>query len=298
MSDYLIAGEVAKKLGVYEEYTEGKTVEEWIKAGYEETGIKDMIDWEEFSQKEYYVVPTDPKWKEEPAGLIGFYTDPVKNPLPTPSGKMEFYSERLVANFPDDRERGPVPHWVPGGPDWTHDESLWGERVKKYQLLLISNHPRWRHHSQGDDISWFREIPTCKVRGYDGYMYEPVWLNPVTAAERGIENGDIVKLYNERGIVLGGAYVTERLIAGVAYMDHGARVDQITDRINRGGTINLISPSKGISQNCWGMATSGYLVEVKKLDLTEMEEWRKKYPEAFNRDYDPASGLRFNAWVD
>jgi molybdopterin guanine dinucleotide-containing S/N-oxide reductase-like protein len=298
MSDYLIAGEVAKKLGVHEKYTEGKTVEEWIKTGYEESGIKDMISWEEFNEKGFFIVPTDPKWKEEPAGLIGFYTDPVKNPLPTPSGKLEFYSQRLADNFPDDKERGPVPHWVPGGPGWTHDESLWSERAKKYPLLLMSNHPRWRHHSQGEDISWFREIPTCKVRGYDGYMYEPVWLNPATAVERGIESGDIVKVYNDRGIILGGAYVTERLMPGVAYMDHGARVDPITDKINRGGTTNLISPSKGISRNCWGMATSGYLVEVEKLDPTEMEEWRGKYPEAFNRNYDPASGMRFNAWVE
>jgi hypothetical protein len=29
----------------------------------------------------------------------------------------------------------------------------------------------------------------------------------------------------------------------------------------------------------------------------EMEEWRKLYPEAWEREYDPASGLRFNAWV-
>jgi hypothetical protein len=28
-----------------------------------------------------------------------------------------------------------------------------------------------------------------------------------------------------------------------------------------------------------------------------MEEWQKQYPEAFAREYDTASGLRFNAWV-
>ena len=48
-----------------------------------------------------------------------------------------------------------------------------------------------------------------------------------TAAERGIKNGDIVKVFNERGTVLGGAYVTERMMPGVAYMDHGARCDWI-----------------------------------------------------------------------
>ena len=115
----------------------------------------------------------------------------------------------------------------------------------------------------------------------------------------GIKNGDIVKVFNERGIVLGGAYVTERLMPGVAYMDHGARVDYIIPgKVDRGGAINLISPSGIISKNCVGQATSGYLVEVEKVSMSEMEEWRKQNPEAFTREYDPASGLRFNAWVE
>ena len=67
--------------------------------------------------------------------------------------------------------------------------------------------------------------------------------------------------------------------------------------LDRGGANNLLSPLNGISQNCWGMATSGFLVEVAKVTEAEMEEWKKKYPEAFARKYDPAAGLRFDAWV-
>jgi trimethylamine-N-oxide reductase (cytochrome c) len=146
-----------------------------------------------------------------------------------------------------------------------------------------------------DDIPWTREI--SKVKGYDGYMYEPVWVNPVDAAPRGIESGDIVKIYNERGAVLGGACVNQRIIPGAVSMAHGARFDQITDGLDRGGSINSISPHKGLSQHCLGYAVTGYLVEVEKVNGDQMEEWRKQYPEAFERDYDPASGLRFNAWV-
>ena len=171
------------------------------------------------------------------------------------------------------------------------------KRTEKYPLLFMSNHGRWRVHAQCDDIDWFREIPTCKVKAYDGYMYEPCWLHPQTAAERGIRHGDIVKVFNERGIVLGGAYVTERMMPGVAYMDHGTRVDLITDKIDRGGATDLIAPEKGVSKNCWGEATSGFLVQVERLSMAEMEGWRQQYPDAFEREYDPASGLRFNAWV-
>ena len=160
-----------------------------------------------------------------PAGLIKFYKDPEANPLKTPSGKLEFYSERLAKHFPDDKERPPVPHWIEKGV--SHDESLSSERARKYPLLIMSNHGRWRVHAQCDDITWTREVPTCKVKGWDGYMYEPVWINPKDAEKRGIKDGDIVKVFNERGTVLGGAMVWERIMPGVVYMDHGARVDPI-----------------------------------------------------------------------
>ena len=58
-----------------------------------------------------------------------------------------------------------------------------------------------------DDITWFREIETCKVKGPDGYLYEPVWINPVDARAHGIATGDVVRIFNDRGWVLGGAYV-------------------------------------------------------------------------------------------
>jgi trimethylamine-N-oxide reductase (cytochrome c) len=81
-------------------------------------------------------------------------------------------------------------------------------------------------------------------------------------------------------------------------MDHGARCDWIIPgELDRGGAINLISPEGTVSKNAPGQATSGYLVEVKKVSSAQMEEWRKSYPAAFNKEYDPASGLRFNAWV-
>ena len=255
---------------------------------------------EELEEKGYYYIPTELDWEKYPAGLRRFYEDPVKHPLETPSGKLEFYSQRLADSFPDDEERPPLPKWIEKGP--SHDERLSSERAKKYPLLLLSNHGRWRTHAENDDISWTREIPTCKVRGADGYLYEPVWINPKDAAKRGIQSGDIVKVLNERGAVLGGAIVWERIMPGVVSQDHGARADMICTEpgkyLDRGGANNLISPENGTSQNCWGMATSGFLVEVEKMTLAQMEKWREQYPQSFKREYDPASGLRFNGWVE
>ena len=85
---------------------------------------------------------------------------------------------------------------------------------------------------------------------------------------------------------------------GVVYIDHGARADAIkVGEIERGGAINTISPEGIISENCVGQATSGYLVQVERLSGAEMDQWRRDYPEAFERKYDPAAGLRFDAWV-
>jgi len=297
-TDYEAVCEVARKVGLYDEYTDGQSIEEKIKYGWEISGCKDFISFEDLNEIGYYMPPSKEGWEQLPAGVSAFYNDPVKNPLATPTGKLELYSAALAEHFPDDEERPPYPKWVTGGPGKWHDESRLGERFKDYPLLMVSNHPRWRSHANCDELPWFREIPTCKVKGYDGYMYEPIWIHPTDADARGIKHGDIIKMYNERGTVLGGAYVTERIIIGAVYQDHGAPIDPITDKLDRGGENNLISPLNGPSPNCWGNATSGFLVEVAKVEPEEMQEWRNNYPEAFNRDYDPNYGLLFSSWIE
>lgn len=80
---------------------------------------------------------------------------------------------------------------------------------------------------------------------------------------------------------------------------HGPRCDWIIpENLDRGGAINLIAPIGIVSKNCAGEAISSYLVEVEKVTIAQMEEWMEQYPEAFEKEYDPASGLRFNAWVE
>jgi trimethylamine-N-oxide reductase (cytochrome c) len=294
MSDYEVVCAVADRLGVLKEYTGGKTVQQWIRYGFNHSGIQDRISWKEFKENGYYAVPTDPNWDKVEPGLLKFYKDPENNPLNTPSGKLEYYSERLAKHFPDDKERPPVPHWVEKGAG--HDERLTSERAKRYPLLITSCHGRWRVHSQCDDMKWCREIETCKIKGPDGYGYQTMWINPVDAAKRDIRHRDIAKIYNERGALLVGAYVTERIMPGAVYVDHGARLDPIVPgELDRGGDINTITPGKRMSKNATGMVVSGFLVEVERANLDQL---RKQYPEAFNRPYDYASGLDFNRVLD
>jgi len=285
-SDYEIVCLIAERLGLLQEYTEGRSIPELIKLGYEKSNAAHLVSWEELNEKGYFVIPVDPEWEKIPAGLLEFYEDPEGHPLTTPTGKLEFYSTGLAEHFPADEERPPVPHWISKGE--SHQESLDSERAKKYPLLVVSNHPRWGVHAQHDDITWLREIDTCKIKGPDGYQYQPLWIHPVDAAARGIKPGDIVSIYNERGMVLAGAYVTERIMPGAVSIDHGAKYDPIVPaEIDRGGAINTIVPGNITSKHACGMVVSGFLAEVKKADL---EGLRAKYPRAFARRYHATAG--------
>jgi molybdopterin guanine dinucleotide-containing S/N-oxide reductase-like protein len=286
-SDYEVVCAIAEKLGLLEEYTGGKTIDEWIKHGFDNCGVKHLVSWEEFKEKGHFVIPNDPDWEKYDIGLRKFAEDPENNPISTPTGKLEYYSQRLADHFPDDKERPPLPRWIERGE--SHDERLSGDRAKKYPFLCCSNHPRWRVHSQHDDMQWLREIPTCKIKGPDGYAYQTMWINPADAARKGIKTGDVVKVFNDRGGVLLGAYVNERIRPGVIYVDHGARYDPIVPgELDRGGAINTITPRKTVSKNATGMVSGGFLLDVERVNLDEMQ---RQYPEAFNRPYHRGSGL-------
>lgn len=297
LSDFEAPQLVAKKLeelfpeecaGFYDAYTID-TVDNLIKEGWANSGCQDLISFEELEEKGYYVIPTAEDWEDDPVANTAFYNDPESNPLSTPTGKVEYYSTGLAEHYPDDKERPIVPGFVPYGE--THTESMLHPRSKEHPFLLITNHPRWRVHAQNDCNSWFREIETCKVTGPDGYGYEPIWVNSVDAGRLGLQNGDIVRLYNERGAVLGGVRVSERLAVGSLYQDHGARVDTIkVGELDRAGANNLICPLGTTSKNCPGEVTNGFLCNIEKVDVLAMAE---EHPEQFNREYDPATGVLF-----
>ena len=299
LNDLDCVAAVAKKISedVYQAYTGNeKAMERVIELFWRGSGVAHLDLDDEFHNKDIFVLPVDPKIKDVPPGIRPFAEDPEANPLSTPTGKLEFTSTAIQKHFPDDPERPPYPRWVEKSE--LHDENLSSERAKNYPLLCMSNHGRWRFHANLDDITWNREIETMKIRGKDGYQYEPAWMNPKTAMERGVAHGDVVKVYNERGAVLCGAYVTERLIPGVIYVDHGSRFDPIdAETLDRGGAINLISPHNNISKHATGMVVSGYLVEAAKVTDAEMEEWRGKYPESFGRKIDEACGVCLDGWL-
>ncbi|MCL2126219.1 MAG: molybdopterin-dependent oxidoreductase [Oscillospiraceae bacterium] len=298
-NDFDCVSLVAKKISdeIYNLYTSNDMPEdEVIELFYKGSGVAHLDIDDEFHKKDIFVLPVDTNIPNLPVAINPFYEDPENNPLTTPTGLLEFTSTDLIKNFPDDNERPPFPKWVEKSD--LHDDRLSSNRAKKYPLLCMSNHGRWRFHANMDDVTWTREIETMKIRAKDGYQYEPAWLHPTTAAERGIAHRDIVKVYNERGTVLCAAYVTERLMPGVVYVDHGSRFDPIdAETLDRGGAINLISPHAITAKTVTGMVVSGYLVEAEKVSDEEMAAWKAKYPESFDRLIDEACGVCLGGWL-
>ena len=294
-----VAAELEKFGGAYEGLVArcggDKECDEVLREAFEASGIADRITYDQLEEQRFWCSPVVEGWEKEPIGLIRFHDDPEGNPLDTPSGKLEYYSTMLATHFPEDAERAPYPQWVDESP--VHQERVTSDRAKDYPYPLMSNHPRWRVHANLDDVPWLREIDTCKVEGPDGYKYEPVWINPKDAAKHGIKHHDIVKIYNERGTVLGAAHVTERIMPGTLYQDHGSRIDAIKvgkDGLDRGGANNLICTSGTTSKNCAGEVTNSFLVGIEKVDVFELAA---HYPEEFARDYDPATGHIPSAYI-
>ena len=105
----------------------------------------------------------------------------------------------------------------------------------------------------------------------DGYGWQPVRIHPIDAEARGIQNGDIIKLYNDRGSVLGIAKVTERIRPGVVHSYGSASKYDPLERgkpysTDRGGCMNLLTSSRLMSRNVPGMAPNSCLVEIVKWD--------------------------------
>ena len=183
--------------------------------------------------------------------------------LDTPTGLVEFTAETLMKNTPYDGERGAFGKYTPS---WEgHRSELYG----KYPLHLIAPHPRYGYHTHYDGQSnWLAEIPDHRVLKEDGNYYLTARLHPETAAARGIKDGDIIDLYNDRGEVLCVAKLTERVkpFTVHAYCSSGRYAPIVKGEASpdKGGCVNILSPKRTQSKYVAGFAPNSALIEVKK----------------------------------
>jgi len=257
-SDFDIFTAISEHLGFKDAFTGGKTEMEWLQSIYEEslTGAKtegiEMPTFKEFWEGDGYFEFPVPEEAKTYTRFSDFRADPVANALGTPSGKIEIYSQAIEKFGYDDCP--PHPTWIEPA-EW-----LGSDKIAKHPLHIVSPHPKYRLHSQMNN-TWLRE--TYEVAGR-----EPMWISPEDAKARGISDGDVVRAFNERGALLAGAIVTDRVRQGVVMLQEGAWYDP--DRpgeagaMCKHGNINTVTLDKGTSSLAQGNVANTALVEVEK----------------------------------
>lgn len=225
---YDMCTEIARRLGVEDEFTEGRTQTEWVEFLHAATKKEapDLPDLDEL--REIGV------WRQKnPAGslvaLKDFRTDPGKNPLATPSGLIEIYSESLqeIADtwtLPDGDTITALPEYVD---TWEGPRDPLRET---YPLQMIGHHYKGRTHSSYANVPWLNEAHP-----------QEVWVNPIDADSRDIAHGDLVEVYNDRGRIRIPARVTPRIAPGVVSVPQGAWHQADKDGVDVGGSVNTLT---------------------------------------------------------
>ncbi len=258
--DYAIFAGLAERLGAGKDFTEGRSAMDWLRYLYDEWRDKlaergrTVPGFDEFWASDGLELPVA---SESQVAFADFRADPEGHPLSTPTGKIEIFSETIDGyRYPD----------CPGHPVWCEpDEWLGSPAARRFRLQLVANQPRSRLHSQLDVGAYSQSL---KIAGR-----EPVRLHPADAGARGLRDGDLVRIFNDRGACLAGLAVDEAVRPGVAQLSTGAWYDP--DPANPGfcrhGNPNVLTadrPSSTLSQGCTG-----------QLALVEIEPYRGNPPE-------------------
>ena len=246
--DYDIFAGIARAMGVEEEFTQGRSTHEWQRWIYDKTRERcadaglDIPTFDQFRSQQWFKLE-DPS--QSIIMLSDFRADPVAHPLTTPSGKIEIFS-RTVADFGYDD--------CPGHPIW-QEPYEWLGNADRYPLHLISNQPKDKLHSQLDHGSVSK---AKKVAGR-----EPLHIQPEDAALRGLKNGDLVRVFNDRGACLGSVVIDAAMRSGVVQMSTGAWYDPDENGMCKHGNPNVLTRDKGTSKLGQGPSAHSCLIEVE-----------------------------------
>jgi anaerobic dimethyl sulfoxide reductase subunit A len=159
----------------------------------------------------------------------------------TPSGKMEFYCERLIGlaqQLPCYKE--PL-------------ESVRTPLSQKYPLSYLTTHTRFRTHSTLANVQRLRELEP-----------EPLLqMNPSDAEPRGINDGDIVRAFNDRGNMKLKARVHEAIRPGTVNVNQGWWPEDFIEGTHQQLTHSVVNPAQVLIYEP-NSAYYDVLVEVEK----------------------------------
>lgn len=250
-NDFDIYRELSARAGHEAQFTEGRDEAAWIRSIYGDMAHKwraagfNLPGFDEFWETGFAELPEP---QEDMILFEAFRHDPKADPLGTPSGRIELYSEKIAgfgyADCP------PHPAWLPPA-EW-----LGAAKAIQWPLHLVSSQPADKLHSQLDagEISMQQKI---KAR-------QRVRLHPGEALRRGIGSHDLVRVFNARGSCLAGAELDDSVMPGVLVMSTGAWFDPHSESLERHGNPNVLTLDVGTSRLSQGSSALTALVEVER----------------------------------
>lgn len=250
-TEFEIYEALSQRLGCYEAFTEGKSLQDWQEEIWDITRQRakdhdiDLPEWAEFLQGDMISLPDPAPMR---IFLQAFRDDPDTHSLPTPSGKIELYSEK-IASFELADCKG-HPYWF--------EPHEWTKKVKgEAPLALLSGQPKTRLHSQLDNGAYSL---SHKIKGR-----EPLIMHPDDAADRQLNDGDIIEVFNARGRCLAGLRTSDAIMKGVVFLWTGAWYDpdyNVAGHRDRHGNPNVLTHDKRSSSLTQSSAAHSAYVEV------------------------------------
>lgn len=229
---YEITSQIAHRMGVGDEFTEGRTQEEWLRWMYQET-VKQNNDPNLPSYEEMRKQGIFKKQFERPyVAYEAFRKDPDANPLSTPSGKIEIYSESLAKiaqewELDEDEVITPIAEYHSTFNGWDSPDR------KEYPLQLTGFHYKSRTHSTYGNVEVLKAAAP-----------QVLWLNPIDAKERGIENDDLVSVRSKYGELHVRVKVTPRIMPHVTALGEGAWYSPNKNGVDQAGSINVLTTQR------------------------------------------------------
>ncbi len=162
-NDFDIFSAIAAKLGVQEQYTEGKDEMLWLKQMYDGMAAQARgarvalppfnMFWESNNYIRFPIPEANRQWIRH----ADFRENPLLNPLGTPSGKIEIFSNTVAGMGYAD---------CAGHPKW-YEPKEWvkSEVAARYPLSLNTSHPTQRLHSQLDNTPLRDKFAIADRRG-------------------------------------------------------------------------------------------------------------------------------------
>ncbi len=243
--------DLAERFGMRDEYTEGKTFQEWQTYVYGE-----------------YIQPQDPDLPAtvEEGYEMGFFSkhnddvrvvftkfreDPEANPRSTESGKLEIYSTALAKvidtwELAEDEILTPVPTYTP---DFEGVEQINDTHPLQFGTWKAKN----QYHGRFGCVDILQDA-----------VHHSLWINPIDAEPRGIANGDSVRVFNDRGTLEVTARVTPRIIPGVVGMPEGHWRNVDANGVDMGGNPNTLTSHRWSPYAKHGPTSGSTLVQVEK----------------------------------